>query len=243
MWGVDLNFCSGLQPCKDPTVGMPHRRHGSPAGMRDAHLGDRWLLSDSRETQVFILPRLFLFLSLLLNCSLTKGLINSYAGQLKHVGCDRFCSTDSEEVQKAAPNRGKDTFPLAFWSCPKRTSIPRVCDMVRPSSGNSEEEEGTFLETSRSVHPHSRPGLGQGKLSLVTQIEISSAGPENEKPSSLCRALTGSTNSVSGHLLRPGTLASWYHLTGRRWHAQGQQGSRWQSRTSSPAGLDHVSVN
>lgn len=119
MWGVDPNFCSGLQPCKDPTVGTPHRRHRSPAGMRDAHLRDRWLLSDSRETQVFILPRLFLFLSLLLNCSLAKGLINSYAGQLKHVGCDRFFSTDSEEVQKAAPNRGKDTFPLACWSLPQ----------------------------------------------------------------------------------------------------------------------------
>ena len=114
MWRVDPNFCSGLQRHKDPTVWVPHHGHCSPARMQDARLGDCCLLPDSQETQVFILPWLFLFLSLLLNCSLTKGLINSCAGQLKYIGCDQFCSTDNEEVQKAAPNRGKGTFPLAF---------------------------------------------------------------------------------------------------------------------------------
>lgn len=78
---------------------LPSSDMGCSSHLRDCQLppGDRTLIS--------VPPLLFMFLSLPLNCSLTKGLINSYAGQLKHTARDRFCSTDIEAVRQAGQER------------------------------------------------------------------------------------------------------------------------------------------
>lgn len=86
--------------------------------LQEAQLGHCWLPWVAR-TWLFVLSLLFMFLSLPLNYSLTKGLINSYAGQLKRIVRDQFCSTDNEVAQKPSLNRRKGTFPFAFWSCSK----------------------------------------------------------------------------------------------------------------------------
>lgn len=89
-----------------------------PLQLWDAHLRHCQLPRVAR-TRLFVLPSLFMFLSLPLNYSLTKGLINSYAGQLKRIVRDQFCSTDNEVAQKPSLSRRKGTFPLTFWSCSK----------------------------------------------------------------------------------------------------------------------------
>lgn len=86
-----------------------------PAQLWDAQLRHCQLPWVAR-TRHFVLPSLFMFLSLPLNYSLTKGLINSYAGQLKRIVRDQFCSADNEVAQKPSLSRRKSTFPLAFRS-------------------------------------------------------------------------------------------------------------------------------
>lgn len=70
--------------------------------------------ADRQEAQLLRLLWLSLLPSLLLSCSLTKGLINSCAGQLNHIRCDELGSADNEEVQEAAPNRGAGSGSPAF---------------------------------------------------------------------------------------------------------------------------------
>lgn len=86
---------------------MLHNGHHNPVWMQDSHVRNSWLLSDRQETQGFILFGFSCSSARCLIIPWPKGLINSYAGQLKHIGCDQFFITDSEVTQNAALDRGK----------------------------------------------------------------------------------------------------------------------------------------
>lgn len=126
-----------------------------------------------------------MFLSSALNGSLAKGLINSYAGQLKHMGCDQFCSTDSEVTQNAILDRDKTQSHLPSDLAANGAGSPG-CGGVQTELRQLEEDTVTFLEMSCSVHPFSCPGFGRRELGLAAQIEISAVEPETEKPQLLC---------------------------------------------------------
>lgn len=149
--------------------------------------GEGRRLPDRHQTRLFILLWLFSVLSLPLNCSLTRGLINSYAGQLKHIGCDPFCSTDKEEVEKAAPNGGKRRVPTGLLVSAQMDLNPRRVRHVQAELGQLRGGGGPIFGGELLGSSSLLPWAWQGKLSLVTLIEVSSVGLEDEKPHPLCR--------------------------------------------------------
>lgn len=62
-------------------------------------------LSDRQETQDFIPFGFSTSRARRLIIPWPRGLINSDAGQLKHIGCDQVCVTDNEVTQNAALDR------------------------------------------------------------------------------------------------------------------------------------------